>query len=174
MFNSIYTYSQQLTSLPKTAGIRKELLRKKQGNCIMKGTHDLHRGVPMKEYKNRGFMLKQRAFVKLYIFKTIDEHKGYAYQYLEDLRNDFESYGYKPSSSEIYKTLIELTKEGYVNREKKIKGEKGVDFQEIILYQLTDEGKKEYDRYKQQMKVELERCKGLLDKALRDHYGPVS
>ncbi|WP_278045624.1 MULTISPECIES: hypothetical protein [Bacillus cereus group] len=29
-------------------------------------------------------------------------------------------------------------------------------------------------RYKQQMKVELERCKGLLDKAFKDHYGPVS
>lgn len=127
----------------------------------------------MEKYQSRGFMLKQRAFLKLYIFKIIDEHKGYAWQYWGDLREEFKAYGYKPTSSEIYKTLIDLTKEGYVKRDRKIKGEKGVDFQEIILYSLTDEGKKEYDRYRGQMKIELERCRSMLDKALEDHYGPI-
>ncbi|MGM2632493.1 helix-turn-helix transcriptional regulator [Bacillus cereus group sp. Bce040] len=128
----------------------------------------------MEEYQNRGFLLKQRSYLKLYIYRIIDRNKGYGSQYLNDLREEFKFLGYHPTHTELYKTLHELTRDGYVKREKRIKGEEGVDFQEIILYQLTDEGKKEYDRYKQQMKVELERCKGLLDKALKDHYGPVS
>jgi len=127
----------------------------------------------MSEFKNRGFLLKQRAFLKLYIYKTIDKNKGYASQYLGDLRKEFKQYGYEPTHTETYKVLHELTRDGLVKRERQIKGEKGVDFQEIILYSLTDEGKKEYDLYKKQMKVELERCRGLLDKALEDHYGPV-
>lgn len=127
----------------------------------------------MSEYKNRGFLLKQRAFLKLYIYKYIERNKGYGSQYLGDLKDEFNIYGYKPTHSELYKCLHEMTRDGFVKREKKIKGEKSVDFQEIILYQLTDEGKKEYDRYKTQMKKELDRCRGLLDKAIRDHYGPV-
>ncbi|WP_263117585.1 helix-turn-helix transcriptional regulator [Bacillus subtilis] len=128
----------------------------------------------MSEYKNRGFLLKQRAFLKLYVYKIIDHSKGYGSQYLNDLQKEFSVFGYKPTHTELYKVLHQLTRDGYVKREKQIKGQKGVDFQEIVLYQLTDEGKKEYDLYKVQMKKELERCRGLLDKALKDHFGPVS
>ena len=127
----------------------------------------------MGEYKNRGFLLKQRAFLKLYLYRTIDRSKGYGSQYLDDIRAEFKMLGYRPTHTELYKVLHELTRDGYVKREKKIKGEKGVDFQGIILYTLTQEGKAEYELYKKQMKVELERCKDLLEKALQDNYGPI-
>lgn len=127
----------------------------------------------MSEYQNRGFLLKQRAFLKLYVYRIIDQNKGYGSQYLHDLQAEFQMLGYRPTHTELYKCLHEMTRDGYVKREKRIKGEKGVDFQEIILYTLTETGKKEYELYKKQMKVELERCRNLLDKALRDNYGPV-
>lgn len=128
----------------------------------------------MNEQQSRGFLLKQRAFLKLYLFNKIEQHKGYGSQMLEDLRKEFKQYGYSPTHSEMYKTLHELYNEGLVRREKKIKGQQGVDFQEIVIYHLTDKGKEESILYKKQMKVELDRCVSLLNKAIHDHYGPLS
>ncbi|WP_050615143.1 helix-turn-helix transcriptional regulator [Bacillus testis] len=127
----------------------------------------------MNEQQSRGFLLKQRAFLKLYLLGYIEKQKGYGSQMLEDLRKEFKQYGYSPNHSEIYKSLHELYKEGMVRREKKIKGEPGVDFQEIVIYHLTDKGKEESRLFKKQMKVELDRCIGLLSKAIEDHYSPL-
>lgn len=127
----------------------------------------------MSEQQSRGFLLKQRAFLKLYLLDLIERQKGYGFQMLDDLRKEFKAYGYSPTHSELYKSLHELYKEGIVTREKKIKGEPGVDFQEIVIYHLTDKGKKEAILYKKQMKTELDRCSALLNKAIKDHYGPV-
>lgn len=124
----------------------------------------------MSEQQSRGFLLKQRAFLKLYLLEIIAKQKGYGSQMLDDLRKEMKEFGYNPTHSEIYKTLHELYKEGIVTREKKIKGEPGVDFQEIVIYQLTDYGVEEAKLFKKQMKVELDRCVGLLNKALHDHY----
>lgn len=124
----------------------------------------------MSEQQSRGFLLKQRAFLKLYLLDIIAKQKGYGSQMLDDLRKEMKQFGYNPTHSEIYKTLHELYKEGIVTREKKIKGEPGIDFQEIVIYQLTDHGVEEAKLFKKQMKVELERCVGLLNKALHDHY----
>ena len=127
----------------------------------------------MTEYKNHGFLLKQRAFLKLYLLSYIQNEKRYGLQLLEHLKQEFKEYGYTPTHSEMYKTLHELTREGIVSREKSIKGEPGVDFQEIIFYHLTEKGKVELELYRKQMKVELDRCSGLLNKAIGDHYGPI-
>ena len=127
----------------------------------------------MSEQQSRGFLVKQRAFLKLYLLDLIERQKGYGSQMLDDLRKEFKPYGYSPTHSEIYKSLHELYKDGIVRREKKIKGEPGVDFQEIVIYHLTDFGKEELKLYKKQMKVELDRCSALLNKAIRDHYGPI-
>ncbi|MEX3713360.1 helix-turn-helix transcriptional regulator [Cytobacillus horneckiae] len=121
----------------------------------------------------RGFLVRQRAFLKLYLMKMIHENKKYGTEFMGDLDKEFKPYGYSPTHSEIYKTLHELTRENIVRREKKLRGEPGVDFQEIIIYHLTDKGKEEYDLYRKQMKVELDRCVGLLQKAISDHYGPI-
>lgn len=58
-------------------------------------------------------------------------------------------------------------------KRKKLLGEPGVDFQEIIIYHFTEKGKQEYELYRKQMKVELDRCLGLLNQAMSDHYGPI-
>ncbi|MEK1828923.1 helix-turn-helix transcriptional regulator [Priestia megaterium] len=114
--------------------------------------------------------MKQRAFLKLYLYSIIQEQKQYGQEYLHKLREEFKPFGYKPTHSEMYKILHELTRDQLVTREKKIRGERGIDFQEIIYYELTDKGLEEYKLYKKQMKVELERSTALLQKALKDHY----
>jgi len=127
----------------------------------------------MNEQRSRGFLLKQRAFLKLYLLDLIADHRGYGLQMQQELQSKFEPYGYSPSHSEIYKTLHELAKDKWVRREKKLLGEPGIDFQEIVIYHLTDYGKSEMDLYKKQLKVELDRCYGLMGLAISDHYGPV-
>ncbi|MFE4809710.1 hypothetical protein ACFQ9Y_00865 [Peribacillus simplex] len=67
--------------------------------------------------------------------------------------------------------MHDLTREGVLRREERLLGERGVDFQEIIIYQLTDKGKEALELYRKQMKVELDRCIGLLKKAVSDNYG---
>ena len=119
---------------------------------------------------SRGFLLKQRAFLKLYLLEMIEQHKGYGFQMKEELQQAFREYGYRPTHPEIYKTLHELAKDGWVKRERRLRGMENDEFQEIILYHLTDYGKEQLILYKKQMKVELDRCLGLLHKAVRDLY----
>lgn len=116
------------------------------------------------------FLLKQRAFLKLYVMEWIQKNKGYGYQMLEEFDETFKPYGYSPAHSEIYTILKELWADGYVTRDKKLRGSNPEDFQEIVLYRMTDKGKNELEAYRKLMKVELERCEGLLRKALKDHY----
>ena len=127
----------------------------------------------MKEGKKTGgFLMKQRAFLKLYLLRYIEREKKYGREFLDELQEQFKDFGYVPPHSEIYKVLHELTREELVKREKQIKGDPKHDFQEIIFYKLTEKGKEEMDLYRKQMKVELERCQGLIKKAIEDHYGP--
>jgi len=117
-----------------------------------------------------GFLVKQRAFLKLYVLSWIEQDRSYGYDMLTDLRKEFAPFGYSPTHSELYTILKELTLNDYVLRKKKRRGTNPEDFQEIILYQLTEKGKDYLETYKKMMKVELERCDGLLRKALGDHY----
>lgn len=94
-----------------------------------------------KKYKNR-FLIKQRAFLKLYLLGLIEKRKDYGLNFLEEIREEFKELGYKPTHSELYKSLHSLAKEGWVERIRKVKGDPKEDFQEIILYRLTEEGKK--------------------------------
>lgn len=150
-----------------STGIIKPTIERPEHGLLKEGA------LTVTEYESRGFLMKQKAFLKLYLYRCIDQNKDYGLHYLKELETEFQMLGYRPTHSQMYKALHEMTLEGHVNREKKIKGEKGVDFQEIILYTLTASGKKEYELYKKQMKVELERNRDLLNKALRDNYGPV-
>lgn len=128
---------------------------------------------PVSEQESRGFLMRQKPFLKLYLYRCIEQNKDYGSHYLKELESEFQMLGYRPTHSQMYKALHEMTHDGHVKRERKIKGEPGVDFQEIILYTLTETGKKEYELYKKQMKVELERNRDLVLKALSDNYGPV-
>ena len=122
------------------------------------------------QIRGRGYLVKQRAFVKLYLLTMIEQKRDYAFQYLDEMRAAFQMFGYQPTHSEVYKALHELTLDGVLYRTKQIKGDPRKDFQEIVLYRYTEEGYEKAKLYKKQMKVELDRCVGLLQKALRDNY----
>lgn len=112
------------------------------------------------------FMLRQRAFLKLYLIKLVEEEKLYGLEILDTLRNEFKSLGYKPTHSEIYKSLHELMDDGVLNRYRQTK--EGTKLQEVVYYRFSNY--EEAKRYKKQLKVELDRCVGLLQKALKDNY----
>lgn len=82
------------------------------------------------------------------------------------MQEDFKRFGYRPQRSEIYKSLHELLDDGIL-KSYSVKKE-GTERQEIVVYQFNnyDEAK----AYKKLLKVELDRCVGLLQKALIDNY----
>lgn len=117
------------------------------------------------------FMIAQRAFLKLYLLKLVEEHRGYGYQMLEELKTEFKIHGYIPPQSEIYRALHELVQEGVLYRTKKLKGgDPNVDFQEIVLYHFTDQGMERAELYRKQVKTDLDRCLGILNKGLQDNF----
>lgn len=121
----------------------------------------------------RGFLLKQKAFLKLYLLEAAAHPRDYGSVILDDLRRKFKPFGYNPSHTELYKTYKELYKEGLVGKRKEILGDPVENVQEVFIYYLTDEGKKELEIYRKLMKTELERSVAILQVALEDHYGPI-
>ncbi|WP_232697391.1 helix-turn-helix transcriptional regulator [Brevibacillus daliensis] len=118
------------------------------------------------EIRGRGFLLKQRSFLKFYLITKIEQQKGYGLQMLDDLENEFKPFAYSPTHTELYKSLHELKDEGIIDWHRQLKPE--TDLQEIKIYRIVDQEKA--NLYKKQMKVELDRCYGLLRKALQDNY----
>ncbi|MGD6815941.1 Replication termination protein [Metabacillus sp. 84] len=121
----------------------------------------------MRESRNSsGFLLKQRAFLKLYMITLTDQKRLYGLKLLDTMRDEFRRFGYKPNHSEVYKALHELIDDGVLRQVKKKK--EGMKLQEVVFYEFKD-----YEAamlYKKQLKVELERCQGLIDKAIKDNF----
>ncbi|RCX17054.1 replication termination protein [Fontibacillus phaseoli] len=117
------------------------------------------------------FMIAQRAYIKLYLINKVEQRRGYGYQMLEELKEEFKPFGYVPPQSEIYRALHELVQEGVLYRTKQLKGnDPSVDFQEIVLYHFTDNGAEKAALYKKQVKTDLDRCIGMLHKAVADNF----
>lgn len=117
------------------------------------------------------FMIAQRAYLKLFLIGMVEKRKGYGYEMLEELKEQFRPFGYVPPQSEIYRALHELVQEGILYRTKQLKGnDPTIDFQEIVLYHFTEDGVATADLYKKQVKIDLDRCLGMLNKAVHDHY----
>ncbi|WP_422657177.1 helix-turn-helix transcriptional regulator [Paenibacillus sp. EC2-1] len=117
------------------------------------------------------FMIAQRAFIKVYLITMVEQQRGYGYQMLEEMRKEFKKHGYSPPQSEIYRALHELVQEGVLYRTKQLKGnDPKVDFQEIVLYHFTSDGEEKAKLYKKQVKSDLDRCLGILNKAVIDNY----
>jgi DNA-binding PadR family transcriptional regulator len=123
-----------------------------------------------RERKPSGFLLKQRAFLKLYMITMTDQKRLYGLSLLTELRREFDIYGYKPNSSEIYKSLHDLLEDGILEQVKKKK--EGMDLQEVVYYRFKN--KQQAEGYKSRLKEELERCSRLIDKALADNFGQTS
>ncbi|MDQ0215514.1 DNA-binding PadR family transcriptional regulator [Oikeobacillus pervagus] len=112
------------------------------------------------------FLVKQRAFLKLYMIRLVEENRLYGMQALDELRQTFQNFGYSPNHSEIYRALHELIDDGVLKRKKVI--QEGAKYKEIVIYQFQD-----YEQaklYKKQMKVDLDRSIGLLKSAMSEIY----
>ncbi|WP_342469450.1 Replication termination protein [Ureibacillus sp. FSL K6-3587] len=112
------------------------------------------------------FIIKQRAFLKLYMLHEAEKGRLYGLQILENLQNYFKDLGYKPTKSEVYKSLHELLKDGYVTREPIIK--EGAEMQTLYIYRIGDREK--VKAYKDTLKADLDRSIALLQRALKDNY----
>ncbi|MDQ0162739.1 helix-turn-helix transcriptional regulator [Bacillus alveayuensis] len=113
-----------------------------------------------------GFLLKQRAFLKLYLITMTEQERLYGLKLLDVLRNEFRPYGYKPNHSELYKALHDLIHDGILKQVKRKK--EGTEFQEVVYYEFVDYEKAK--KYKRQLKAELDRCRALIEKAIRDNF----
>jgi Replication terminator protein. len=119
------------------------------------------------EVRGRGFLLKQRAFLKLYLITMIENDKGYGNQFYKELERKFESkFGFSPTNGELYKALYDLMEDGIVDRYRQRMADK--DLKEIFIYRIKD--KDLANAYRSLMKVELDRCIGLLKQAIEDNY----
>ncbi|USK26395.1 Replication termination protein [Bacillus sp. CMF21] len=113
-----------------------------------------------------GFLLKQRAFLKLYMIRMTEQDRLYGLKLLDVLRDEFRRYGYRPNHSEVYKSLHELIEDGVLKQVKRKK--EGMKLQEVVYYKFEDYEKAKL--YKKQLKTELDRCQKLLDKAIQDNF----
>ncbi|WP_153462665.1 MULTISPECIES: helix-turn-helix transcriptional regulator [Sediminibacillus] len=120
------------------------------------------------ERQPSGFLVKQRAFLKLYLITLIENNHLYGLKLRDLLKEEFRDLGYRPNHPEIYKALHDLIEKGILFQQKEKK--EGAVYQEVVYYQFTEEGKEKAKAYKKQLKIELERCLQLLEKALKDNF----
>ncbi|GMB09494.1 replication termination protein [Thermolongibacillus altinsuensis] len=118
--------------------------------------------------KSSGFLLKQRAFLKLYLITLTEQERLYGLKLLDVLREEFKPFGYRPNHSEVYKALHDLIEDGILTQVKKKK--EGMKYQEVVYYRFTEEGYKKAQLYKRQLKAELDRCAALIRKAIEDNF----
>ena len=102
-----------------------------------------------------GFLLKQRAFLKLYMITMTEQERLYGLRLLDVLRDEFRPFGFKPNHSEVYKALHDLIEDGVLKQVKRKK--EGMKLQEVVYYTFTNEGEEKAKLYKKQLK-----CKTLL------------
>ncbi|WP_394232239.1 Replication termination protein [Niallia oryzisoli] len=116
--------------------------------------------------ESTGFLLKQRAFIKLYLITNIENGRWYGLQLLDEIRKEFQPFGFEPQHSEIYRALHDLLEDGVLTRGKIKKGDS--KYQEVAVYSIKD--KEKAKTYKKMVKADLDRSSQLLRKALEDNY----
>lgn len=125
----------------------------------------------MSERESTGFLMKQRAFLKLYLITMVEMKKGYALQMLDILQHDFKNLGYRPNHAEIYRSLDDLVEDGILYRVKKLQPNMNSKHKEVVYYHfVSDGGFEEAMRYKANVKTDLDRCIKILRKAVADNY----
>jgi len=118
--------------------------------------------------ESRGFLLKQRAFLKLYLISLMEQKKSYGLQILDTLKGSFKRYGYEPTHSAVYEALYELVQDGILHRQEIVPPHDR--FKKLVYYQFAEGGQEKAELYKKQLKIELDRCVGMLQQAVRDNY----
>lgn len=118
--------------------------------------------------ESRGFLLKQRAFLKLYLITLMQQKKSYGLQVLDTLTETFKPYGYQPTHSAMYEALYDLVEDGILHRQEIIPPNER--FKKLVYYEFTNNGLNQAEVYKKQLKEELDRCQGLIQQAIRDNF----
>ena len=116
--------------------------------------------------ESTGFLIKQRAFIKMYLITNIENGKWYGMQLLDEMRKEFKPFGFEPQHSEIYRALHDLLEDGVLTRGKIIK--EGSKYQEVAVYSIKD--KEKAKTYKKMVKVDMDRSAQILRKAIEDNY----
>lgn len=120
-----------------------------------------------KSRESTGFLIKQRAFLKLYIITNIENGRWYGLQLLDELRKEFKPFGFEPQHSEVYRAFHELEDEEEILTKVRIKVE-GAKRKEVVVYKIKDSEKAK--AYKKLVKLDLERSEQLLRKAISDNF----
>ena len=110
------------------------------------------------------FVVKQRAFLKLYLIQLIKQGKGYGLQLQGELERKFKPYGFTPTKTEIYRSLQDLLEDGILSRVKEKKD--GARYAEIAVYSILD-----YDKaysYTRTVREDIRRSMSLLELSLKD------
>ncbi|NEY21343.1 Replication termination protein [Bacillus ginsengihumi] len=117
--------------------------------------------------ESTGFLIKQRAFLKLYIITNIENGRWYGLKLLDELKKEFKPLGFEPQHSEVYRALHELEDEEEILTKGKVKVA-GAKRKEVVVYKIKDHEKAQ--AYKKLVKTDLDRCVKLLQKALKDNF----
>ncbi len=119
------------------------------------------------------FLISQRRFIKLYILHILEQRQTYGLEMMEQLKAYLKEEGYSPPSSELYRGLHELVSEGIIASIPTLKRDHNggdEDFQEVVLYRYTTEGKEKASVFRQEMKMEIDRCLGMLRLAVKENF----
>ena len=116
--------------------------------------------------ESTGFLIKQRAFIKMYLITNIENGKWYGMQLLDEMRKEFKPFGFEPQHSEVYRALHDLLEDGVLTRGKIVK--EGSKYQEVAVYSIKD--KEKAKTYKKMVKVDMDRSEQILRKAIEDNF----
>ncbi|PGQ88367.1 helix-turn-helix transcriptional regulator [Priestia megaterium] len=119
-----------------------------------------------RQRESTGFLLKQRAFLKVFLITEIEQGRSYGLQLRDILLSHFQAYGFKPHHSEIYHSLHELTEAGILRKREEL--EEGAKYKKLSIYTIED--KEKAAAYKKLVKADLDRSQGLINKALSHNF----
>jgi DNA-binding PadR family transcriptional regulator len=114
------------------------------------------------------YLIKQRAFLKLYLIKLVEEGKYYGLEMRKLIQEEFKQYSFFPSHTEIYDALHDLVRDGILYQERA--PYKDAEFQKVFIYKFTADGMEKAKIYKKQVYIDLDRSIKLLKKAMKDNY----
>ena len=119
----------------------------------------------MSENKS-AYLIKQRAFLKVFLLAEIEKGQSYGLQLKKIIQQKFDEYGFKPDHSEIYRSLHELMKDGYLSKTEELV--KGAEFKTVEVYRIKDKDK--VKAYKELVKPDLDRSRDLIRRAIEEIY----
>ena len=115
---------------------------------------------------NSHFLIKQRPFIKVFLLSELEKGQMYGLQLRDIIWDEFKIYGFRPDHTEIYRSLHELTEEGYLK--KFVEKVDGTKYKTVEVYKIADIDK--VKAYKKLVKVDLDRSEDLIKSLKKKSY----